>query len=275
MRDYEAIIRQKVIPALGTIRVDTLTKSDLDSMHRKMKDTPRRANLTLAVISAMYGWAGLEYPGKKIRLYPENERQRYLDKDELSRLGQAIKDAENSKSISLYSAAALRLLALTGCRKSEILTLQWSHVDKERGLLLLPDSKTGQKIVQLNIPALEVIANIPPKHNNPFVICGRLDGACLVNISKPWAIVRKAAGLENANIHTLRHTFASYARAGGYSLPIIGGLLGHKQAQTTERYAHLGPSPLRQAGEETASTIHGAMSGNVVSIDRKRTAGES
>jgi integrase len=145
--------------------------------------------------------------------------------------------------------AAIRLLVLTGARLSEVLTLQWSHVEFEHSLLRLPDSKTGQKVIYLNAPALQVLTELPRIEGNPFVICGKREGAPLINPQKPWRRIRETAGLDDLRIHDLRHSFASVAAGSGQSLPIIGALLGHSQPQTTARYAHLSADPLRTAND--------------------------
>ena len=136
-----------------------------------------------------------------------------------------------------------------------MLTLEWKHVDFERRALHLPDSKTGRKTVYLSAPALEVLANLPRVTTNPFVIVGEREGAHLVNLQKPWGRIRSAAGLDDLRMHDLRHSFASVAAASGLSLPIIGRLLGHAKAATTERYAHLGADPIRAANEAVAREI--------------------
>ena len=148
---------------------------------------------------------------------------------------------------------------LTGARLSEVLTLKWDYVDFEGQQLRLPDSKTGQKSVYLNAPALEVLASIPRLEDNPYVICGKKPGAHLVNLQKPWRRVRKAAGLDDVRIHDLRHSFASIAAGGGMSLPVIGALLGHTQPQTTQRYAHLSADPLKAASDAIGARIAAAM----------------
>ena len=224
-------------------------------------------------------------PCKGIERYKERKRQRFLSESELARLGAAIREAETTgvawainhtaptakhlpkdaaqrrTTIDTFAAAAIRLLIFTGCRLSEILTLQWGFVDLEAGLLRLPDSKTGQKDVVLNAPAKAILANLPRLEGNPYVIVGAKDGSHRFGLIKPWHIVRKLAGLDGVRIHDLRHTLASHGRAAGVSLSVVGGLLGHKNTATTAGYAHLWDDPLREASTKIGDRISRAMDG--------------
>ena len=223
-------------------------------------------------------------PTRVIEKYPEKGRERYLSTDELGRLGHAIREAETSglpyeidelnpnakhapkkanrrTLIGPHAAAATRLLILTGARLREILHLKWENVDFERGLLLLPDSKSGKKAIVLNAPALDVLANLP--RVGSYVIAGQAAGSNderpRADLNRPWRALVKRAGLGGCRIHDLRHTHASMGAGAGISLPIIGKLLGHVQPSTTARYAHLSYDPLRRASEKIGSRIAAAM----------------
>ena len=174
--------------------------------------------------------------------------------------------AENNNTESPWIVGAIRLLVLTGARLSEILTLKWDYIDFDRATMRLPDSKTGAKTIYLNAPALEVLSDIPRIEGNLFVICGNKSGAHLVNLQKPWRRIRTKAGINDVRLHDLRHTFASYGAMGGVSLPIIGGLVGHSQPQTTARYAHLSADPLMAASN--------AIGGRIVSAMKQRSEAE-
>jgi integrase len=123
----------------------------------------------------------------------------------------------------------------------------------------LPDSKTGAKRIYLNDAAVTLLRTVPKMAGNPFVIVGGRPGGHLVNLQKPWRRIRAAAKLGNARIHDLRHSFASLAAGAGMSLPLIGKLLGHSQAATTERYAHLAADLVRAAANEVGGLITAAM----------------
>jgi integrase len=180
-----------------------------------------------------------------------------LSGDELGRLGDALAAYEGSP----YVTAAIKLLVFTGARLGEVLGLEWQWIDFERGEARLPDSKTGAKTVHLPPPALAVLVDLPRIEGNPHVVVGGVAGAALVNLEKPWRAIRKQAGLEDVRLHDLRHAFASVAAASGMGLPIIGKMLGHTQAATTNRYAHLASDPVKAAAATVAGKMAAAMAG--------------
>jgi len=184
--------------------------------------------------------------------------ERFLLAEEISRLATAL-EAEAVRTGNPYPSAAIKLLLLTGARRGEIVGLRWQNVDFNRKCLRLPDSKTGAKVVFLNEPALEILRSLPRVSNNLHVIPGNRLGAPFVGINKIWARVRTAAALRDVRLHDLRHSFASVAVGDGLSLPIIGALLGHKNAATTARYAHLASDPLRAANDAVGEKIAAAL----------------
>jgi len=271
----ERIIETILLPELGTRKVFAIGRSDIERIHRKMEKTPIYANRVLALLSKMFNLAEaweerppFSNPCRHIDRYPESERRRYLTGEELARLSAAIKIAETAEEpeerITPHHALLFRLLLFTGCRLNEILTLKWEHVDFENGLLLLPDSKTGQKTVVLSAPAFQLLSEAPRVADNPYVIAAsrRSNGGGYghaTNISRVWERVRTPAGLSDVHVHDLRHTFASVGAGRNLGLPMIGALLGHTQAQTTQRYAHLAADPMRQAANLIAGEISAAM----------------
>lgn len=269
LTDYRRLVVQRIVPGLGKLKVDELIKADVSRFHSKLSDTPRMANLCLSVLSKLLSWAeeqgwraNASNPCRGIKKFREARRERFLSQAEFLRLGDALAEAERNNSEMPSAIAAIRLLILTGARLQEILTLQWKYIDFERRLILLPDSKTGAKPIVLSNAAIAVLNDIDRVSGNPHVIVGRKDGACLVNLQKPWRAIRKTAGLDDVRLHDLRHSFASMAAASGASLPMIGKLLGHTQSQTTQRYAHLADDPLHQLNDEVGGAIAEAMAGD-------------
>jgi integrase len=288
---YRDLLNRIVLPELGTRQAEKVTTADLARLHLRMKDRPYHANRMLAVVGTLYGFAAKRKlvrdgfnPARGIEKYPEKGRERFLTSDELGRLGDAIREAEtiglpwtvddtkpkakhapkeaNRRTvIDPFAAAAIRLLLLTGARLREILGLKWEYVDFERGLLLLPDSKTGAKSIILNAPALSVLAGL--KRVGAYVIAGQAAGTQdekpRADLNRPWRSIAARAGVVGMRIHDLRHTHASFGAGAGLGLPIIGKLLGHARASTTQRYAHLDTDPLRRASDHIGARLAAAM----------------
>ncbi len=185
---------------------------------------------------------------------------RYLTTGEMAALGEALSAAE-AEGENEIAIAAIRLLILTGCRKSEILTLKWEHVFFDGAYLALPDSKTGQKIVPLGAPALELMASLPRVEGNPYVMPGEKAKHHLVGLPKVWRRIRERAKLSDVRLHDLRHSFASVGAGAGFGLPIVGKLLGHRDPKTTARYAHIADDPAKAAADRISETIAANMRG--------------
>ena len=129
-------------------------------------------------------------------------------------------EAESDGGMGARAARAIRLLMLTGCRRNEILTLRWEHVDLEAGELRLPDTKTGARMVPVSPTAARVLARAPRIPGNPWVFPGAKAGAHLSELAYWWNELRARAGLPNLRLHDLSHSFASRALALGQSLSI-------------------------------------------------------
>jgi len=265
-REYERIAMIHIVPRLGRRPISEIKRQDIAKLHHDLAGSPYQANRTLALLSKFFSWAekhGLRPDGsnpcRHIEKYRESRRERFLSEAELARLGDALREAERAQSATPWAIAAIRLLAFTGARLSEILTLRWDYVSKEQSCLMLPDSKTGRKHIRLNAPARELLQTIPRLEGNPYVICGDKLDHHLVNLEKPWRRIRKAANLEDVRLHDLRHSFASVAASGGQSLIVIGKMLGHSQPATTARYAHLADDPVKAASEAVGRHIASAM----------------
>ena len=147
--------------------------------------------------------------------------------------------------------AAIRLLALTGCRRSEILELRWDDVDRTAGELRLRDAKAGPRMVPLTAPVLRVLEGIPRSPDDTRVVPGGNGNGRPLSLFYYWGAVRERAGLDDVRIHDLRHSYASRALALGESLSAIGRLLGHRHVVSTARYAHL----MRDAEKAAAARV--------------------
>lgn len=264
--DYARLIDSALKPTFGRRRVADIAIGDVAAFHVRLAATPRTANYALAVLSKIMSWAEARHlrptrsnPCPGVKRFREVQRQRYLSQAELQRLGATLDACEASGGESPPAIAAIRLLLLTGCRLSEILTLQWQHVDLERGLLLLPDSKTDQKVVYLGGEARALLASLPRDPGNPHVVVGERAGAHLVNLQTAWRRIRTSAGIPDVRIHDLRHSFASVAAGNGASLPMIGKLLGHSSSLTTQRYAHLVADPIKDLSDVVGNAIARTM----------------
>jgi integrase len=279
--EYERLIRLHIEPTLGAYRVNSVTESDIAQWHAKFKKHRVAGNRSLALIKYLFSlaekWGArdrkLGNPARGIEMFPEKSRERLLTAEELARLGAALDAAEKEKSEHASVIACIRLLILTGARLSEILTLKWEYLDFDRSVARLPDSKTGKKTLPLGAPALELLSALPRHRGEPYVCSGIDKGAHFVGIQKPWRRIRADAKLPDLRIHDLRHGWASIAAMAGDSLLLIGKVLGHKQARTTERYAHLQDDPVQAVADKTARHIAAAMkpkSAEVVQLHGKK-----
>lgn len=263
------MLRLHILPAMGSTPVESVKRADVERLHHKMKSTPYAANRVLSLCSVMFRLAEKwelrpdgSNPCRHVDRYREKRRERFLSASEMESLGQTLNDDEKARRESQSAIDAVRLLIFTGCRRDEILRLRWEHVDLDSGRLLLPDSKTGAKTVTLAAPALELLGKIRERTKGDWVIpAPRKKGERLTDLEHPWQRIRARAGIPDVRLHDLRHSFASVAAEAGFSLPMIGKLLGHRQASTTQRYAHLADDPVRAAADRVARQIDAAMAG--------------
>jgi integrase len=259
-------LRLHVLPALGSRLVTEVTRADIAHLHHGMRATPGAANRVLALLSTMFGlaetweWCPLHSnPTARLQRYKERKMERFLTADELGRLGTVLKEAEEAQTEMPSVLACIRLLIFTGARLSEVLGLRWTQIDWGRGLALLPDSKTGEKPLRLPPPALGVLRRLAQVPGHPYCLPGRRHGRPLSNPHRPWYRLCAAAGLEGVRLYDLRHTYATTAGELGYSLPMIGALLGHSHQATTARYTHLVHDPVTQAAERVGETLERAL----------------
>ena len=259
---YRGSLENHILPALGALPLGAVGRAEAEALHRRLGGTPRAANRAIAILAKMFTlaeqWGMMPEGGnpcRSIRKYREGRRERFLSRQEYRRLGRALAEAEADGSASPHAVAALRLLMLTGCRSSEILTLRWDDVDRAAGEFRLRDGKTGARMVPLTPTAEAVLGGIARPPGNPWVIAGRRPASRLASLTAEWHRIRARAGLDDVRIHDLRHSYATRALSAGESLSTIGRLLGHADIQSTLRYAHAASDAEKDSAARVAGSI--------------------
>ena len=279
-----ALANHHIRPLIGSRKVDSLTKGDIQRLRTQIATGESRtrrkgrkrglikvsggdgtATRTIRLLSSILSYAvdmGLiaSNPALGVKLAPGGQRHRYLSPEELRRLGTVLDQPTNSHAAAT-AATIIRLLILTGARRGEIEGLKWSEVDFQFGMLRKETSKTGAKMIPLARAALQILDDQRQwaSGNQVWVFPGQRGEGHFDSLNKEWSRIRIAAGISDVRLHDLRHTYASFGAAGGVGLPLIGGILGHRQASTTQRYAHLADTPLRAAANVIAGEIAASL----------------
>ena len=259
-REDQRRIKQHISPSLSGIKVESIKRPDIATLHRRIGEkTPYEANSVLALLSSIFEFAikhgyreeTAGNPAKRIDKFHEEKRDRWVTPEELPRIAAAIANEGNE-----YVRAALRIYLFTGARKSEVLDMKWADVDMAQKIWRLPTTKAGRiHYIPLSQQIIDLLSKIPRQKDNPYVICGMKPGAHLVNIDKPWRRVRKAAGVEDVRLHDLRRTVGSWLAQRGSSLHLIGQVLNHSNASTTQIYAHFAQDHVRTALDDHGSRL--------------------
>ncbi len=263
IRHYGLMLKKHIVPGLGAHPVSQVARKDILAFQFGLSGMPTVANRCVDILVKMFNMAELwemRPPGRnpcrsvpRYKVAPRKER--FLTSGELARLGRTLDIAPAKRLASRHSAAAIRLLVLTGCRRNEIMGLAWDDLDFEAGEMRFADSKTGARIVPMPPAAAAVLAALPRVAGNPWVFPGRKKGTHQTNINDAWDRIRRHADLDGVRLHDLRHSFASRALALGESLSMIGELLGHRKIDTTARYAHLARESVRASTARVADSI--------------------
>ncbi|SDO97037.1 Site-specific recombinase XerD [Lutimaribacter pacificus] len=263
-RDYQSIIRRFIRPKLGPLQIAEVTRADVVAFHHGLRETPYQANRAASMLSKLFNLAedwGLRQagsnPARRIKKFREEEKKRFLSDAEQIRLGEVLAEVIGDGSETIYTVSAIILLIYTGCRLNEILTLRWSYVAPHH--LELPDSKTGKRRVPLPREAYDLLTDLPRRDGNPYVILGESEDGPMVNLQKPWRRIRGLAGLDDVRLHDLRHTYASVAMQSGVDPFTLKEIMGHKNLQTTLRYAHLQDDAVQRAAGSVATRLAGAI----------------
>jgi integrase len=278
--DQHTIMHKLVAPDWGKRLVTEITKADVEKLLTKIaagrarpskakpnnrarklqgpKPTPVRANRVGEALRKMFtlaiGWGmRTDNPASGFRRRIENERERFLTPEEIGRLAKALDAAKDQRA-----AGIIRLCMLTGARSGEVRQARFEQFNLDLGSWSKPAATTKQRKIH-RIPISGDVAAIVRQRallvprGNPWLFPGDTPGQPVKEIRRFWIGIQTEAKLPDVRIHDLRHTFASLLVSGGASLEMIGKLLGHTQMQTTQRYAHLMDSPLRDGVNAVAS----------------------
>ncbi len=256
-------LKARILPAFGRMPLDRVGPEDVaEWFDAASRDRPGAANRAFEILRSMMYRAeewGLRERGTNpclgIRKNPRRNIARFLDRDELARLGKAL-DAHQARWPE--AVAAIRLLALTGCRRGEIVNLRWRDIAENA--IVLPDSKTGPRSVPLGASARAIVDALPgSRRKDAFLFPKNAGRRSPYNIVTCWHTVRAHANLGRLRLHDLRHTAASHAVMSGENLPLVGRLLGHRRHETTAEYAHLADGHLVKTAEKVGRLVAEAM----------------
>lgn len=256
-RVNDIYFREQILPFFEGRPVASIGREDVQAWFRTLHATPAAANRSVPILSTIMRKAeAWDYrppdsnPCRGLRRYRQGRSERFLSPQEYRRVALVLERREADRPLH---AAAVRLILLTGCRKSEIITLEWRFY--REGRLYLRDSKAGPRTVWLCEAAREVLDRLP--RSSLWVFPVQRLRARSMWLQRFWSEVRVDAGIEDVRLHDLRHSYASMALLGGESVRTVGRLLGHEQPSTTLKYAHLSDATVRQAVEALAPTLSG------------------
>ena len=271
-------LKARILPAFGKMPLDRVGPEDVSAWFDAVsRDKPGAANRAFEILRSMMNRAedwGFRERGSNpcvgIRKNPRRDIARFLDREELARLGKVLNAHEARWA---EAVAAIRLLALTGCRRGEVLNLRWR--DNRKNTIVLPDSKTGPRSVPLGKSARAVVNALPgPRQKHAYLFPKNAGRPSPYNIVACWHTVRADADLGKLRLHDLKHTAASHAVMSGENLPLVGKLLGHRRHETTAGYAHLADAHLVESAERLGRLIADAMNLHPGSPSRPRARRE-
>lgn len=261
VREDRRLIEKRILPSLGSIKIDAVTRSEVIKLHSSLRETPYEANRTLSLLSKMLNLAEVwelrpegSNPCRLVRRFREQTRKRFLSPAEMNSLGKVLKAEVQIGQIGTGAILAIQLLALTGCRLGEILSLRWENVDLEDGSFRLPDAKTGPRTVPMASATRDLLSRAEPR--GPYVVTGADPSNPIPTstVETVWRRIRDKAGLD-ARIHDLRHTVGTYAGQSGLNSFLVRDLLGHKTMAVTGRYVSPDMDPLRSAIDEVSGRV--------------------
>jgi integrase len=264
-REVRRIVETKIKPKLGAVKITDLTRADIKAWHQEMRATPYEANRALAYISKMLSLASKEWelrpdnPCTGITRFPERQRERYFSDAELGQLGGALAVAEGECSEPPGFILLVRLLATTGMRLSEVLSLMWSDVDLTRRVIQLRDAKAGARTVYLGAAAVAILDRTAEKGG--YVVHG-IDPQKPLSydaVENAWRRLRKRAGIPNGRLHDLRHSVGTFAALTGANAFAVRDLLGHRTLAMTGRYVQRAGDMVRATADAVSDRVLAAF----------------
>ena len=288
-RNVRSMMTNDILPRLGRLPIKDVDQADVAALHRQITQrAPTRANRAKQAVSGMLVYAEKSYvlpdgeripalrprgsnPARDVALNREQRRERFLTPPETVRLLEILK-ARQRIPRDRSSAMLVKLMLLTGARFGECAKAEWSQFDFERASWRKPGHATKQRrehVMPLSPPVLALLQQLREQRapGCPYLFPGP-SGKPLTRIQYFWKSTLKQAGIEGFRLHDMRHHYASVLASGGSSLLMIGQLLGHVQAATTQRYAHLFDDVQRDAVGRAAAIITGAPIAEVVDLPK-------
>lgn len=299
--EVERFVERILKPKLGNLQVHAVTGRDLAKLHTDLSATPRQANLVLAIASKAFSLAEMwelrpphSNPARGIKRFAEVERERFLSRDELARLGVALDEAstiglpwrvekpaskhlptgERRTKPNAMALECVRLLLFTGARLSEILKLEWAHVDLVGGTIALPGQKGKQRRDHpISEPALDILKGLQKRRRGKWVLPGDEKGTRHLNrevAETVWQKLRHRAEIEDVRLHDLRHTVGTLAGQLGANAFLIQHLLRHRTVAMTGRYVNADANPIRDVSDAVGDRIAEGLAGGSQIIKGER-----
>ena len=262
----ESKLRLYLLPKFGHVPMADISTQALQTYHNhlKVKLSPATANRHLSLLHRLFSlsvqWGYLE---KNVctgisKFQENNQYQRFLSNEEIRNLFSAADTDEN-----IYAAAYIKMLLLTGVRRSEGLGMKWEHLrlDGSKPMWYVPHTKSGKsRYVILNPMALQILEALPKIHGNPYVFVGKVQGNAIQNPMKAFKRIIARAGVESTfRLHDIRHTVASLIVNNGGSLYDVQAALGHANSSISERYAHLSSESMTKTSDNISNVVLGAI----------------
>ena len=288
--DERAMWRNDILPELGSRRLADVARDEVQRLHAKITKSgrPVRANRLCEVLRRAFSLAvddwkmAADNPASRFKRNPEGRREKYLSLEQVGRLARAL-----AAHPERTSADAIRIMILTGARRGEVLRMRWDQVDFARGKWVKRPEETKQRrqhTVTLSAPALQLLSEVRERSKSKWVFPGP-NGKPLTDVKRTWRSACREAGLvevvghrttkrgerrpvsqPTVRLHDLRHTYASILASSGFSLKVIGHMLGHSRAETTNRYTHLFDELEREAAERVGAAVVGSEGGGTAEV---------